>query len=86
VSYSVAFTPQAERDLAGLERKLQVRVAATIAALADNPRPAGCRKMKGRDRNRYRVRVGDYRVVYAIEDSIVRVLVLEIGNRREIYR
>ncbi|MGA0557011.1 type II toxin-antitoxin system RelE family toxin [Larkinella sp. VNQ87] len=54
-----------------------------IKALADNPRPFGCKKLKGR--KGYRIRVGDYRVVYEINDGILVVLIIDVGHRREIY-
>ena len=56
-----------------------------IGGLASNPRPPGCLKMQGGD-GLYRVRVGDYRIIYQIQDSVLTVLVVQIGNRKEIYR
>ena len=53
--------------------------------LADNPRPRGVEKLEGRE-NRYRIRVGDYRVIYEIHDEVLLVLVVRIGHRREVYR
>jgi mRNA interferase RelE/StbE len=54
-----------------------------IALLAEDPRPPGARKLQGRDG--LRVRVGDYRVIYLVEDNVLRVLVIAVGHRREIY-
>lgn len=64
---------------------MAARIAATIDALAGDPRPSGCRKLAGTDRL-YRVRVGDYRVVYEIHDDRLLVLVIKLGHRREVYR
>jgi mRNA interferase RelE/StbE len=61
------------------------RVAAALRILADNPRPAGCRKLTGSDRD-WRVRVGDYRIVYEIDDENREVRVMRIRHRREAYR
>jgi mRNA interferase RelE/StbE len=57
---------------------------AAIDALADDPRPSGCAKLAGRDD--YRIRVGDYRVVYAVDDDKRVVLIARIAHRREVYR
>ena len=85
MSYSIQFTPRAVRDLEDLPKPDQVRVAPRIDALASTPRPAGCKKLEG-DERLYRIRVGDFRVIYRIEDRKLIVLVIRIGNRRDIYR
>jgi mRNA interferase RelE/StbE len=85
VRYSVLFSPSAERDLAALDKPVQRRVVAKIEALAENPRPAGVTKLQG-EANAWRIRVGDYRVLYTIEDGRLVVLVVKIGHRREVYR
>lgn len=56
---------------------------ASIAALANNPRPAGCKKLKGRQA--YRIREGNYRIIYEINDKMLSVKVIEAGDRKEIY-
>ena len=61
------------------------RVAAALASLASEPRPHGVKKLSGEE-NLYRVRVGDYRIIYQVRDRELVVLVLKIGHRREIYR
>jgi mRNA interferase RelE/StbE len=68
-----------------LPKPLQKRIDATIHALANNPRPPGVTKLQGAE-DRYRIRVGDYRVIYSIVDAALLVLVLEVLNRREAYR
>lgn len=77
----------AERDLKLLARKNRQdygRVLTAICALTEDPRPPGSRKLSGRDA--YRVRVGDYRVIYRVADNELVVEVLGIGHRREVYR
>ncbi len=83
--YSVLFSPSAERDLTALDKPVQRRVMAKIEALGENPRPAGVTKLQG-EADAWRIRVGDYRVLYIIEDGRLVVLVVKIGHRREVYR
>jgi len=75
----------AARAVLGLEADNRRRIRARIGGLADNPRPPGCVKLSGAP-ERWRVRVGDYRVIYSVEDATLIVLVIEVGNRREVYR
>lgn len=82
--YKVELAPRARRDLAALPRDVQARLGSAIDGLADEPRPPGARKLRGDDA--WRVRVGDYRILYDIEDARLRVLVLAMGHRREVYR
>jgi mRNA interferase RelE/StbE len=67
------------------DSKLARRFVSAIEGLAENPRPPGCLKMQGND-ELYRVRVGDFRIIYQVRDSVLVVLVVDIGNRRDIYR
>jgi mRNA interferase RelE/StbE len=85
VSYRVTLLPGARRDLAGLPRHAQVRVAAKIDDLAADPRPPGVKKLSG-EADLYRVRVGDYRIIYTIDDDSQSVQVVAVGDRKEIYR
>jgi len=85
VSYRVALTPGARRQLSGLPRPAQVRVAAKISDLSQDPRPSGVRKLSGEE-ELYRIRVGDYRVIYGIDDEVLVVLVVKVGDRKEVYR
>ncbi len=82
--YRVEFTRSAERDLDRIPRHLLGQVMNRIEKLASQPRPRGCKKIS--DPAIYRVRQGDYRVVYQVEDSTRTVTVFKIGHRREIYR
>ena len=83
--YAIQFTSSADKELNALPRKGQARVLRAIMALADDPRPYGCRKLTGRD-DAYRIRVGVYRVVYVIEDDKLVVLVVRVGHRKDVYR
>lgn len=65
-------------------RKLKARLDEAIESLAAVPRPPSCRKLAGTV-DRYRIRVGDYRIIYRVDDAKVTVLVLVIGHRREVY-
>ena len=75
----------AEKELNRLSSTIVKRIFPAIKSLAENPRPRGCKKLKGLDEDLWRIRVGDYRVVYVIEDSIKIVEVKKIGHRKEIY-
>ena len=59
-------------------------IKGAIAELADNPRPHGYKKLKGEDA--YRIRVGDYRIIYEIEDNIILVTVVSVGHRKDVYK
>jgi len=84
--YTVTIERQAAKFLRGLtDRRLHSRLRESIEALAESPRPPGCVKLQGPE-ELYRVRVGDYRIVYQIQDAVLVVLVVEVGHRREIYR
>ncbi|MBF0311081.1 MAG: type II toxin-antitoxin system RelE/ParE family toxin [Magnetococcales bacterium] len=85
MSYSVVITPQAQRQIRKMVQSVQERVLLAIRQLEATPGPEGCIKMVG-IRDLYRIRTGDYRIFYRIQDQKLLVLVLEVGNRREIYR
>ena len=82
--YGISIKPSAEKELDRLSDAVFARIDAKILALADNPRPSGCKKLKGHS-DLWRIRIGDYRVVYAINDAAVRVEVLAVGHRKEVY-
>jgi len=75
---------RAQKALARIEKRDRDRIAKAIRALAQEPRPSGAKKLAGRDA--YRVRVGDYRVLYEIDGDRLVVLVVDVGHRRAIYR
>lgn len=83
-SYSVVVKRSAERELRAVPRPDLGRVVTRIRRLADDPRPPGSERLSGEDR--YRIRRGDYRVVYAIDDEQRIVEVVRIGHRRDVYR
>ena len=83
--YDVEIENAAAKAILRLQRHDQVRVTKAIAALAIEPRPDGCTKLSG-TASSYRVRVGDYRIVYVIDDTIRVVTVTRVGHRREVYR
>jgi mRNA interferase RelE/StbE len=84
--YSVQLKPAAERDLKKIKDKTALRrIALAIDGLAINPRPSGAQALQGDDASILRIRVGDYRILYA-EDKALLVLVIRIGHRREVYR
>ena len=85
MAYKILFVSRAERSFKRLSADVQDRIISEISSLSENPRPVGAVKLTGSD-NLYRVRVGDYRVIYAVEDDFLVVLVVELGHRRDIYR
>ncbi len=84
MSYQLDYTPAARRSIERLDRQLQQRILERIASLSRNPRPSGSVKLRGQDA--YRIRVGDYRIIYTIHDDRLLVLVIDVGHRREVYR
>jgi mRNA interferase RelE/StbE len=84
-SYRIEFARSAERDLRRIDRPVVPRIVSAIAGLEANPRPPGTKKLVGADRT-YRLRVGDYRVIYTVDDSVFIVSVDRIRHRREVYR
>lgn len=85
MSYGIEFRPAAARSLAKLDRQAQRRVQAAIELLADNPRPPGAGILAG-SHGLIRVRTGDYRISYEVQDAVLLVLVVAVGHRREVYR
>lgn len=84
MKYSVEILPRAVKQLEKLPPEVYPRIRNALMDLANEPRPSGCLKLRGREG--WRLRVGDYRVIYEIDDESRRVVVLDIGHRREIYR
>ncbi len=86
VSYKLSIKPSAGKELEAVGSKAdRTRIIAKIAALATNPRPHGSEKLAGYD-DRYRIRQGNYRVVYEIDDDASHITIYKIGHRREVYR
>ncbi len=82
--YRIKLKKSAVKELAQIPKKDLRRVTDKIAALADNPRPMGCAKLSGQ--NKYRIRQGNYRILYSIEDDVLIVYVVKIAHRKESYR
>ncbi len=83
--YTIEFTPAAVRELAAFPQAIRRLIARKIDALTLDPRPPGVEKLKGFT-DQYRVRVGDFRIIYTIRDRQLIVLILRIGNRKDVYR
>ncbi|MBW4640241.1 MAG: type II toxin-antitoxin system RelE/ParE family toxin [Gloeocapsa sp. UFS-A4-WI-NPMV-4B04] len=84
MNYDIAILRRAQKELAELPTGVYERVRDSIDALAQEPRPPGCVKLT--NRQGWRIRVGDYRVIYEIDDQHKTVTILNIGHRRDIYR
>jgi len=86
--YRVEFTTSAGREIRKLRKSIQPKLMKNISerinALAEDPRPPGVEKVEGHDL--WRVRAGDYRIVYSVEEAMLTVVVVKIGHRREVYR
>lgn len=85
MKYRIEFVKQAAKQFKALPFHVQQRLKPKIDALAKEPRSAGTIKLSGQD-DLYRIRVGDYRIIYSIEDNQLLILVVKIGHRRDIYR
>jgi len=85
VVYEVKFTPSADRTLNRLDLQDQRRIILRVEELAVNPRPPGVKKLAGPG-DLWRIRVGDYRVIYQINDDILLVLIVTVGHRGDVYR
>lgn len=82
--YAIELKQSAAREIEALPPHDRRLVVERIGRLAEVPRPRGCEKLAGGER--YRVRQGDYRIIYSVEDSALVVLVVKVGNRRDVYR
>jgi mRNA interferase RelE/StbE len=85
VSYQIKIRKQALKELENLPGKDSTKISIAIDALAENPRPPGCKKLKGEYDYFWRIRVGDYRILYKVDDDIKIIEVAKIGNRKNIY-
>lgn len=82
-SYSLLIRRSAKKEIEALPQKDRRRIVEKIQALAHNPRPPGCEKLSGADK--YRIRQGDYRILYEIVDRDLIITVVKVGHRREVY-
>ncbi len=85
MSYKISIVRSALKSLRKIENRTQRRIEKKIDTLTSNPIPEDSKKLKGK-RDLYRIRVGDYRIVYTIENKKLIVLIIKIGHRKEIYR
>ena len=83
-NYNVRITKSAAKELEDVPKPDRLRIADKIRLLAENPRPHGSKKLSGEEK--YRLRQGDYRILYTIDDQIITVTVVKIGNRRDVYK
>jgi mRNA interferase RelE/StbE len=83
--YAVSFRRSAVKDLDRLDTTVQRRVLRAVEPLANDPRPDGCKKLQGSE-DTYRIRVGDYRVVYTIDDKVLIVAIERVRHRLDVYR
>lgn len=85
MTYSVLLAPPAERQFRSFTAVVQKRLIKRMKALQNDPRPPGVKKLLGKD-DLYRIREGDYRIIYMIQDTELVILILKIGDRKEVYR
>ncbi len=83
-AYSVFFRQSVERDFKAIPAHEGQRIMARISELSQNPRPPGCEKLSTLER--YRVRLGRYRIIYSIQDKSLTVWVVKVGHRKDVYR
>ena len=83
-AYRIEFRPAALRELRKIDRSTQPRIQGAIALLAQDPRPPASRPLRGREG--FRLRVGDYRIVYTIDGGVLLIVVVTIGHRRDVYQ
>jgi mRNA interferase RelE/StbE len=82
--YKVFIRASASRELAAIPKKSLQKIVGRIQSLEENPRPVGCEKLSAQER--YRLRQGNYRIVYSIQDKGQSIHVVKIGHRKEVYR
>ena len=82
--YRIQVKKSAEKELSKIPKKELLKILEKIESLSDNPHPTGSIKLSNQDK--YRVRVGNYRILYKVEDNILTVFVVKIGHRKDIYR
>jgi mRNA interferase RelE/StbE len=82
--YSVSLSLRAKRETRRLDRQVLARIAKAIDSLVANPRPSGCLKVKNKEKL-WRIRVGDWRIGYEIDDAARTLTIITVGHRREFY-
>jgi len=84
MKYTVLIERYAQKQIIKLDKQIIPVIKSAISSLADNPRPYGCKKLKGEEA--FRIRVGDYRIIYEIDDGKIIVTVVSVGHRKDIYK
>ncbi|MCI5132920.1 MAG: type II toxin-antitoxin system RelE/ParE family toxin [Candidatus Electrothrix sp. EH2] len=84
MTYSIEILRSAQKQLRKIDRQDQSRIITAIQALAENPHPVGSKKLSGRPA--WRIRIGTYRVIYEINDNQLRILIVAIAHRKEVYK
>lgn len=84
--YQIKIDRRVKKDLRGVASGDVTKIKEAIALLAQNPRPDGCKKLKGQNKTYFRVRVGNYRIIYTIDDGVLLIVVVAVGHRKEIYK
>jgi mRNA interferase RelE/StbE len=85
MKYRIEFSPSAESQFKKLPREVQTRLKPRIDGLTENPFPRGVRKLSAEE-NLYRLRIGDYRIIYQVKGRVLLILILKIGHRKDVYR
>jgi mRNA interferase RelE/StbE len=85
MTYQIEFKTRAKKELARVPKEFAQKIIVEIASLAQNPRPNGCKKLVGAEYT-YRIRVGDYRVIYTLFEQQLIIEVIKIGHRKEVYK
>ena len=83
--YKIDFDRRVKKDLRSINPQELKRIKIAISQLADEPRPSGCKKLKGKSKDYFRIRVGNYRIIYTIEDYNLVILIICVGHRKEVY-
>ena len=83
--YAIIFKKIASKELAHIPHKIAKNILKHIYALENNPRPMGCLKLEGSDENLWRIRIGDYRVIYTIDDGIKIINIRRVRHRKDVY-
>lgn len=86
MNYQVKIISSAQKDIEKLPKKIAVRIRQSIEQLSQQPRPDKVKKMKGAQSNLYRIRVGDYRILYEIHDKKLIIIVVAAAHRRDVYK
>ena len=83
--YNIEWRPSTKKDLKRISKAEVHRIIQSVESLSDQPRPPGSRKLSGSD-STYRIRIGNYRVIYEIHDEVILIEVVKVGHRKDVYR